>query len=156
MNGIKISPQRWNLPLLLPKKDKAESSTNTFPDYLGAPDWILLSRSGEPCLDLDKNETDPVVGRYAYMIYNEGGLLDLNTAGVPSAVDPRAWAFKGTLRLADLTPILEEAGFKGMEQKAFSDSFLKWRDANLVEDVGFPTNYLKDLLLHQVRYWKYP
>jgi hypothetical protein len=148
LNGVKISPRRWNLPLLLPKKEKGQ--TDVFPDLKEVPDWVLVSASGALPRSLDNLETDPVVGRYAYMIYNEGGLLDVNTAGVPSTVasstDP-VRALKGGVRLADLTPIMEAAGFKGGEPQDFSDSLTQWRDASRGAD---PSAYREDLRAHPV------
>jgi Tfp pilus assembly protein PilX len=88
-----VSMQRWNEPLLMP----TASSTNT--DLTPAsgfipPDWVYVSRTAGPATTwstaLIPNtvsstlNTNCVVGRYAYVVYDEGGLLDANAAGYPS------------------------------------------------------------------------
>ncbi len=56
-------------------------------------------------------KTDSLIGRYAYVIYDEGGLLDLNVAGYPSTNSGALWnaatdpAAKSAVAYADLTQI---------------------------------------------------
>ena len=47
--------------------------------------------------------TASVIGRYAYMIYDEGGLLDMNAAGYPSPMTILQYGRKGSLAFADLS-----------------------------------------------------
>ncbi|PYJ27653.1 MAG: hypothetical protein DME90_09720, partial [Verrucomicrobia bacterium] len=64
-----ITRARWNSHYLIPA---AASFTS--------PDWVLITLPGP-------NPTPPpgdVVGRYAFAVYDEGGLLDMNLAGFPS------------------------------------------------------------------------
>ncbi|MES2569625.1 MAG: hypothetical protein V4710_06170 [Verrucomicrobiota bacterium] len=84
LNGRFISRERWNKHLLLPKSHRsARDSTTTEPaDEFVTPDWILVSRDGS---NPEKISSD-VIGRYAYCIFDEGGLLDANVAGHP--LDP--------------------------------------------------------------------
>jgi len=52
------------------------------------------------------SNTNYVVGRYAYAVYDEGGMLDLNVAGYPqNLINTQAAAYKSSLALADLTQI---------------------------------------------------
>lgn len=95
----------WNRPRLI---DSAQ--LNNFQ----APDWVLVTRRGpqeisawEP--DLANPESDKFVsGRFAYVIYDVGGLLDANHAGHafnsnrPADLDI---ARKGSLHFADLREV---------------------------------------------------
>lgn len=92
-NGRNISLNRWNKSLLI-----ARANTNSASDYSPVPsyvppDWILLSRSlSNPVAwntSLRWSLTNPntVIGRLAYQIFDEGGLLDANVAGYPSATN---------------------------------------------------------------------
>ncbi len=113
-NGRSISLARWNKALLLPKKDP-NSSTDFTPVTTGGsnvflpPDWILIARDGSNPKTWSTNmvysstNSASVVGRYAYAIYDEGGLLDANVAGYPSITGTDIYANKGSLALADLT-----------------------------------------------------
>jgi hypothetical protein len=67
-NGRTISLARWNSHYLIPP-------TATF----SAPDWVLVTPQGP-------NSAPPpnaVIGRYAFAVYDEGGLLDMNLGGFP-------------------------------------------------------------------------
>jgi len=80
LNGRSLSLARWNNPLLLPKANPA--STDVTPATSGAqafaaPAWILVARDGGNPTASGSN----VIGRYAYCIYDEGGVLDMNVAG---------------------------------------------------------------------------
>lgn len=103
-DGRMLSAARW---------DQVALASQSFPDN-ALPDWIYVTRGGVPsdgstlvasnasrsALD----NTNYVVGRYAYQIYDVGGLLDLNTAGLPSSSASKAPA-KGGVQWADLTAI---------------------------------------------------
>ena len=66
--------------------------------------------------------TRSVLGRYAYAIYDEGGLLDVNVAGYPPAPSsvPTQFGLKGFLSFADLT-------VPGLSSSAVSD-LVGWRN----------------------------
>lgn len=100
INGRYIKPERWNKPFLLGA---------ALPPAFSQPDWFLLTRSGpisgaEPALqalsDRSSTNTSTVIGRYAYAIYDEGGLLDINVAG--NKLDATNNARRGRLHGADL------------------------------------------------------
>jgi hypothetical protein len=131
LNGRYISAARWMKPQFLP------SGTN-FP----FPDWIYVQRTPavsaistwDSTLNTSPNDmtvSTTVVGRYAYAIYDEGGLLDINVAGVPSPItavpnsvvsapDPHYQAYKDALAGADLTQI-------GLTQPQI-DKIVGWRN----------------------------
>ena len=114
-NSRSISAARWNKPLLIPPTSTNDlTPTNTFiPPY-----WILIARDGSnPTNGWNANmvtsPTNPttVIGRYAYAIYDEGGLLDANVAGYPSTTVTNQSAgtnqscYRPALAYADLTQI---------------------------------------------------
>ena len=95
-----ITRARWNSHYLIPG---AASFT--------PPDWVLVTFEGPH----PAPSPGDVVGRYAFAVYDEGGLLDMNLAGFPSwagsSADnpeptPTPWQVnvgrKGTIAFADL------------------------------------------------------
>lgn len=118
-NGRSVSPLRWNRSLLIGRK-ATNSATDWTPvdAFNGAiPQWVLIARNGSnPTTwnsDMRWSPTNgtTVIGRYAYIIHNEGGLLDANVAGYPpsltnSAVrNPAYVPYKTGSYFADLTQI---------------------------------------------------
>lgn len=103
VNGRKVSLGAWN---------KARLLNN--PSSFAAPDWILISRNGPqersvsdlPALKNIHQVTNEnaVVGRYAYAIYDQGGLLNINLAGYPLSAADSARS-KGAAIWADLSQI---------------------------------------------------
>jgi hypothetical protein len=101
LNGRAISVARWNKPQLV-------ESTNGFP----VPSWILVTRQGValPNLAVMTNSSlgnnSYVIGRFAYVVYDTSGLIDINVAGNPSPT-PTAAAPNptGLLPWADLTQL---------------------------------------------------
>src|SRR5262249_54044424 len=77
-----------------------------------APDWVFVkadpagSRTGPAVITAPDTL---VVGRYAYAVYDEGGLLDINVAGYPTSdgSSPTVTDIgrKGVLAFADLTAL---------------------------------------------------
>ena len=81
INGKFLTKDRWNLPKLM-----ADTETNAFV----APDWIYIDRQGNTPTDFsnlsamaspESTNTSYVIGRYACVIYDVGGLIDINVAG---------------------------------------------------------------------------
>lgn len=167
-NGRYISPTRWNKPLLLLKKSAtisggtggtattiSDSGTDATPvSTFVAPDWILTPADGSvgPTTTLDTsssttssniNPKSPkyIVGRYAYAIYNEGGLLDANVAGSPggsndglTAAQLTTLSRKGPSAFADLTQLPGIADLATVEGSAarpqkIVDTLIGWRNA---------------------------
>lgn len=114
-NGRSVSTSRWNRSLLIGRK-----FTNSTTDYTpvdnfnnAIPKWILIARNGSNPTTWNSNmcwsptNGTTVIGRYAYAIYNEGGLLDANVAGYPPALsnNPAYVPYKTGAYFADLTQI---------------------------------------------------
>lgn len=93
-NGRVIGTDRWNAPFLL--------SGGGFTTTSQLPNWIYLNRDGTA----SATPTTNVIGRFAYNVYDIGGLLDANVAGYPTSVTGTTLAqLKSTLAGADLTAI---------------------------------------------------
>jgi len=114
-NGRLVTLPHWNKHYLIPRPTGA-SITDTTPivDFT-APDWVILTRNGAAAFSTwNSSLADPTqsnnsycVGRYAYSIYDEAGLLDANVAGCPSGLNAAQSAAqygpKGPSAFADLT-----------------------------------------------------
>jgi hypothetical protein len=76
-----ITPARWNSHYLIP------SGAN-----FTAPNWVLVTRAGPAVFAAWQNSlkdpistnTNYVVGRYAFAVYDEGGLINVNVGGFPT------------------------------------------------------------------------
>ncbi|HEY8967212.1 MAG TPA: hypothetical protein VIM58_12240, partial [Candidatus Methylacidiphilales bacterium] len=127
-NGRSISRTRWNRPLLIE------------PGVLGNlvfPDWILVTRSGftnawNPALK-DFSSPQAAIGRIAFSVYDEGGLLDVGTGGYPDSLAGDASVRrKGLLPFADAS-VIPSFGNPG--------AFVGWRNAASAASVGAYTNF---------------
>ena len=141
LNGRLISAARWNKPMML--GGTGFTQTNQLPD------WVLISRNGPLTngailgnyTNKTTSNTEYVIGRFAYNIYDVSGLLDINAAGYPNSSKSDS-ATKGSLAWADITVI------PGMTNALAVDEFIKWRN-NLTATGG--TNYAR-----MVRSWAEP
>jgi hypothetical protein len=172
-NGLYLSPARWNKTYLL----AATTAGVPAPFTNAAPDWVYVTRTGsrvcspselaslKPSANLTQNygtitpgsnpPASPVVGRYAYVIYDEGALLDANAVGspstliagspsapvtspsVPSYTDPATGLIltlpgKSNLAAADLTQL---PGLSGA-QTSVVNPFLGWRNSGSTNSIG--------------------
>jgi hypothetical protein len=117
-NGRYVTAVRWNKHYLIPQANIGNFT---------APDWVILTRNGRaqflawnPALaDTSPSNLSYAVGRYAYAIYDDGGLLDANVAGYPSNLTAAQYGRKGTPAFADLTVL-------GMSSSAIN-SLVGWR-----------------------------
>jgi Tfp pilus assembly protein PilX len=110
LNGRAVSAARWNKHYLIPRRAAGigESVTTVYTDPTASfvsPDWVVVTNLGPTVLTAPNSA---VIGRYAYAVYDEGGLLDVNVAGFPSANSTdagylRTIGRKGVLAFADLT-----------------------------------------------------
>jgi len=127
LNDRSISLARWNKALLLPKNNASQSTDLTPVSTFVPPDWVYVARDGSNPTAVSTN----IVGRYAYAIYDEGGLLDANVAGYPSMLSPAQAAHKLGAATADLTQI----GLTTAE----SDALVGWRNYSSAQPGGnFP------------------
>jgi hypothetical protein len=137
-NGRFINLARWNKHYLLPRDpaiyggaNSTKIGTEPTPAF-AAPDWVYVTDKGPEVLTASNRN---VIGRYAYAIYDEGGLLDINVAGFPAHTpleskphpnpNPNnrpSWGsgHKATLAQADLTVL-------GLTQKEI-DQIVGWRN----------------------------
>jgi type II secretory pathway component PulK len=111
-NGRSISTARWNSHYLVPRGNTGTTiDSSPVPSFV-APDWVLVTLQGPNSAPAASS----VIGRYAFAVYDEGGLLDMSLAGFPSWSGnltgscnpaPTPWVgnigWKGTVGFADLT-----------------------------------------------------
>jgi hypothetical protein len=150
LNGRFISPERWNAPLLVAKQDPDATATTPVARF-PLPDWVLVARDGSnpklasPLPATAKwstsNPANPatVIGRYAYAIYNEGGLLDINSAGYPSGLTAPQRSSKMALAFADLTQINPDPATQTYLNEKEIDAIVGWRNYASAQPLGaFP------------------
>ncbi|MCA1600122.1 MAG: hypothetical protein LC776_00280 [Acidobacteria bacterium] len=145
LNGRAVTTARWNKHYLIPRRPPtgSETATSIYTDPIASfisPDWVFVTNVGPTVLAAPNSS---VIGRYAYAVYDEGGLLDLNVAGFPSANSTdagylRTIGRKGVLAFADLTAT-------GLEFNAIDD-LIGWRNyynanpAGSYSEFTFPAN----------------
>src|SRR5438552_966492 len=123
-NGRSISLARWNSHYLVPKLNTTDAGSDPIttgfnaPNYW-APDWVFVTAAGATPSPAPAN----VISRYAYAVYDEGGLLDMNAAGYPSPTTILQYGRKGSLAFADLAG-LSSYGLS----TAASDNVVGWRN----------------------------
>ncbi|HKP05521.1 MAG TPA: hypothetical protein VJU77_19380 [Chthoniobacterales bacterium] len=107
-NGRSISNARWNKHYLIPRDpalyggaNANKVGTDPTPQF-SAPDWVFVTSDGPTAIGAPSNST---MGRYAFAIYNEGGLLDINVAGYPQSAAVAQSGPKGLLAFADLRQV---------------------------------------------------
>src|SRR5947199_592059 len=143
-NGRSISTSRWNSHYLVPRGNPSDTSINSSPvPSFTSPDWVLVTGQGP--------NTAPapgaVIGRYAFAVYDEGGLLDMTVAGSPiwhandtshgwkslagcSTPSPTPWLVnvgrKGIVAFADLTALPAEPTTSLTQTQV--DNIVGWRN----------------------------
>lgn len=125
-NGRLVTTNQWNKPLLL----GAGFSTNQLPS------WVYVTASG----GLTNAASTKVIGRFAYNVYDLGGMLNVNAAGYPGNLPftPQQLAgLKGTLAGADLTQL------PGLSQAAI-DQLIAFRNPGAPASVAAYTNCVAD------------
>jgi hypothetical protein len=127
LNGRSISRARWNKHYLIPRDPALFGGANTnkvgtdpIPQFT-APDWVNVTSEGPMVIDAPSNV---VIGRYAFAIYNEGGLLDVNVAGYPQSLTAAQTGPKGLLSFADLRQIFGTT----TSAKNQIDNLVAWRN----------------------------
>ena len=135
VGGRTISLARWS-----------QACLGTFPSASAAPCWVVVTRSGptnaaglsfgatgNTLNNASAGNPNWAVGRFAYAVYDVGGLLDVTVAGHPSGLSAAVvQALKGTLAGADLSGLGIDA-----------DKLTAWRNAATVGAYpDYVTNYL--------------
>jgi hypothetical protein len=113
-DGRSISTARWNSHYLIPRANTGITIDSSPVPSFTAPDWVLVTGQGPNSAPAP----NAVIGRYAFAVYDEGGLLDMSLAGFPSwsgqptggcNPGPTPWldnvGHKGTVGFADLTAL---------------------------------------------------
>ena len=110
-----VTTARWNNHYLIPPASTSATPASSPVSSFVAPDWVLITAQGPA----PTPAPSAVIGRYAFAVYDEGGLLDMNLAGYGDYAgggggggpnpSPTPWAVnvgrKGVLGLADLTAL---------------------------------------------------
>lgn len=129
-NGRNITLSRWNSHYLIPRSNLSGTSIDSTPIASFAntsivPAWVFVTSQGPTVL---ASPTTSVIGRYAYAIYDEGGLLDMNAAGTPTATGTTlaSFSYKIALACADLTQI--PTGATTTLPQSQIDSIIGWRN----------------------------
>jgi hypothetical protein len=144
-NGRSVSLSRWNSHYLVSKRDTGTGDSipiDAFADV--TPDWVFVAPNpnnlGQEWRKVITAPDQTVIGRYAYLIYDEGGLLDMNAAGYPSPTTILQYGRKGSLAFADLTAL---GGFTTTS----TDNVVGWRNyaasrpgGTLTSNFSFSTN----------------
>ena len=118
-NGRSLTKDRWNKPRLMTDSEAA---------VFVPPDWIYIDRQGNnptnfsTMTDLsssDASKANYVIGRYAYVVYDVGGLIDINVVG--NQLDAANNSLRGRLNQVSLT-----TGIPGITDFA---SLVTWRSS---------------------------
>jgi hypothetical protein len=137
-NGVAVNPSRWMYPGLL-GQTAPEFLTKGAAGY-DAPDWIVVTRKGPlaitdpaspPSISVlkDRNSADYAIGRYAYAVYDAGGLLDISVAGSLLDKETQSRRFRSSQVPLDSTAI------PGITDPS---NLVKWRDReSFASDASF-------------------
>src|SRR6266567_4952573 len=112
-NGRWISKSRWNSHYLVPRGDTSDSINSSPVPSFTPPDWVLVTGQGPTPNPLP----GAVIGRYAFAVYDEGGLLDMTVAGSPIWHAGESYGWKnltGPCSTPTPTPWLVNVGRKGI------------------------------------------
>src|SRR5882724_9307148 len=130
-NGRSVSSTRWNGHYLVPKKFTGTDDSIPIDAFTNAtPDWVFVTGQGPTVITAPNSS---VIGRYAYAVYDEGGLLDMNAAGYPSPTTILQYGRKGSLAFADLTAL------PGLSSTAV-DNIVGWRNYASSQPTGILPN----------------
>src|SRR2546430_2498427 len=79
-NGRSISLARWNSHYLIPLATPSPTPASLPVASFVAPDWVLVTAQGPT----PAPSPSAVIGRYAFAVYDEGGLVNFNLGGFPT------------------------------------------------------------------------
>lgn len=168
LNNHNVILPRWNKHYLIPRPAGA-SAGDTTPingaSGFTAPDWVLVTRAGATAEsgigtgatainNSTPTNTNYVLGRYAYAVYDEGGLIDVNVAGYPpAATTPAQYGIKGVSAFADLTQIPGINTMSPAAQTAMIDNLVGWRNYAAAQLSGpFPFTFNSTTATNYVNY----
>ena len=111
-NNRLVSPGRWDMPMLTLPTSTPNPPTGSNFTSASIPRWIVMSRAGvtpsqswaSTMKDYAPGNQNAVIGRFAFNVYDIGGLLDVNVIGLPSTITSAGdiQRYKGTLTGAEL------------------------------------------------------
>jgi putative Ig domain-containing protein len=78
-NGRSISLARWNSHYLIPPVNATGTDSTPVASFV-PPDWVLVTAQGPDTAPAP----NAVIGRYAFAVYDEGGLIAMNVGGFPT------------------------------------------------------------------------
>jgi hypothetical protein len=78
-NGRSISLARWNSHYLIPPASATGIDSSPIGSFV-PPDWVLVTPQGP----VSAPAPNAVIGRYAFAVYDEGGLMTMNVGGFPT------------------------------------------------------------------------
>jgi len=136
LNGRYVDTNRWNAPYLGVFPDNASTPCWVFVTRAGATDGAGATFSGNGAINNPSpGNTNYAIGRFAYAVYDVGGLLDITIAGYPSTLSAtQIQAIKGTLAGADVAAM-------GIDPNALTT----WRNAasaaSAANYLGYVTNF---------------
>ena len=143
-NGRKLSAGRWNAPQLLGGNGFVANRI---------PYWISLNSAG---IAPNQAATSGVIGRFAYNVYDVGGLLDVNVAGyAPTSAGgvPADMRFKGIASWADLTAL---PGIKAGAYGSSPEWLPKWRNTGDWGDFSLSPDPLNSFAFYHQSGWLRP
>jgi len=153
-NGRSITLSRWNKHYLIPKliTTGGDASTDPVTSFV-PPDWVMVTAEQgaavltSPTTDSNGNAVTPV-GRYAYAVYDVGGLLDANVAGYPTNSTVSQIGRKGSLTYADLStnnilpyPISNSSGVYQLDKVIGWRNYATTQPSNNFPDINFAANF---------------
>ena len=155
-----ITLPRWNKHYLIPRPVGANPTDTTPISGAGgftAPHWVILTRGGPVSFSTwnstlaDQTPTNDsyAVGRYAYAVYDEGGLLDVNVAGYPpTATTAVQYGPKGVSAFADLTALgMSNGGIDGLVGwRNYASAQPNGNFPNFTFNAGSATNFVNFVL----------
>jgi hypothetical protein len=75
-----ITLARWNRHYLIPRASTGNTIDSTPVSSFIAPDWVLVTAQGPT----PSPTPSDVIGRYAFAVYDQGGLINMNLGGFPN------------------------------------------------------------------------
>jgi len=114
-NGWRFENARWKASALLTDAQYNAQAASSLPQWVYVFGNATASGSGNAPAD--------VIGRYAAMVYDLGGLIDINEAGAPKDV-PKG--DKGSVAFADLSAFTGGTGWP--------ESFYEWHGGNVTAE----------------------
>ncbi len=150
-NGRSVTKARWNRHYLIPKANAVDESSEPRAEFDGfTPDWVMVTAEqgatllSTPGRDANNNTVTPV-GRYAYAVYDEGALLDLNVAGYPNGTTTSQAGRKGSVAFANLEAL--PSSISNSSSPWQIDRLVGWRNygatqpSNNFPDADFAANF---------------